>query len=70
MIGDGLLASLSSAVLALLEDAGVVGMIFILGNPIPKGGIDGAGSGALTGAEKLLDGRVRGCEFKASVARA
>jgi hypothetical protein len=35
-----------------------------------NGGIEGGGSGAFTGAEKLLDGRVKGCEFRASVARA
>jgi hypothetical protein len=66
--GDGLLASVPSAVLALLELAGVLGIILILGNPKSKGGIRGAGSGAFTGVEKLLDGRVRGCEFKASAA--
>jgi hypothetical protein len=70
VIGDGLLASLPSAVLALRDEAGVVGMILILGSPISNGGIRGAGSGAFTGAEKDLDGRVKGCEFSASVVRA
>lgn len=70
MIGLGLLASLPSAVLALLEDKGVVGKILILGSPRSNGGIRGAGSGAFVGAEKDLEGRVKGCEFNASVVRA
>lgn len=72
MIGDGLLLSLPSAVLDRPELAGVLGMIFILGSPVSKRGIRVVGSraGALIGAEKDLEGRVRGCEFSASEVRA
>jgi hypothetical protein len=72
VIGDGLLSSLPSTVLARLELAGVLGMIFILGTPVSKGGIRviGSNAGGLIGAEKDLEGRVRGCEFSASEVRA
>jgi hypothetical protein len=70
--GDGVLSSLPSSILTRLELAGVLGMIFILGRPVSKRGfrVVGSSAGALIGAEKDREGRVRGCEFSASEVRA